>query len=109
MDTGLLQNDFASNYAELLQKSGKAKIEIKCLRCLALEVLYNLIPYYMKETFSKTTKLTHRPLNINFNQNNTTKYGTNSLLSLGHHIWNSLPTEIKEETENKKFKNYIND
>ena len=84
-------------------------MEIKCLRCLALEVLYNLNPYYMKEIFFKTTKLTHRPLNINFNQNNITKYGTNSLLSLGPHIWNSLPTEIKEETECEKFKKCVND
>ena len=32
----LLYNGFASDYAELLKKSGKAKMEMKCLRCLAL-------------------------------------------------------------------------
>ena len=30
-----------------------------------------------------------------------------SLRSLGHHIWNSLPKQFKEETNNNKFKNYI--
>ena len=74
---------------------------------LALEIFKtenNLNPYYMREIFSKTTNLTHRPLDIN-----TTKYRDNSLRSLGPHIWNSFPSEIKEETEYEKFKNYMND
>ena len=62
----------------------------------------------MKEIFSKTTNLTHRPLDIIFNQNNTIKYGSNSLQSLGPHIWNSLPREIKKEMDYKKLKNYMN-
>ena len=108
----LLHNDFASDYAELLKKFGKATMEIKRLRCLALEIfknVNNLNPYYMKDIFSKSTNLTHRPLDLNFNQNNTTKYGSNSLRSLGTHIWNSLPSEIKKETDYKKSKNYMND
>ena len=75
-------------------------MEIKRLRCHALEIfktVNNLNPYYIKEIFPKTTNLTHRPLDINFNQNNTTKH-RNSFQNLGPHIWNSLPTEIKEET-----------
>ena len=67
----LLQNDFACDYAELLKNSGKATMEIKCLRCLALEIfktVNNLNPYYMKEILSKTTNLTHKPLGINYNQ-----------------------------------------
>ena len=61
----------------------------------------------MKEIFHKTTNLTHRPFNINVNQDNTTKYGNNCLKSLGPHIWNSLSRQIKEETDYNKFKNYI--
>ena len=89
----LLHSDFTSDYAELLKKSGKATMKIKRLRRLALEIfktVNNLNPYYIKEIFSKTTNLTHRPLDIKFNQNNTTKYESNSLQSLGPHIWNSL-------------------
>ena len=84
----LLHNDFASDNAELLKKSGKATMEIKRLQYLALEIfktVNNLIPYYMQEIFSKTTNLTHRPLDINFN-----------------------PSEIKNETDYKKLKNYMN-
>ena len=108
----LLHNNFARDYAKLLKKSGIATMEIKHLQCLPPEIfktVNNLNPYYMKKFFSKTTNLTHRPLDINFNLNNTTKYGSNSLRSLRPHIWNSLPNEIKKETEYKKFKNYMND
>ena len=108
----LLHNDFASNYAELFKKSGRATMEIKRLRCLALEifkVVNNLNPYYMKKVFSKTANLIHRPLDINFHQNDTTKYGRNSFRSLGPHIWNSLPSQIKKKKEYQKFKNYMND
>ena len=63
----------------------------------------------MKAIFCKTTNLTHRPLDMNFNQNNTAKCRSNNFRNLGPHIWNSLPTEIKEETEYEKFKNYVKD
>ena len=108
----LPQNRFAGDYAQLLQKSGKATMETKRLACLALkifEIVNNLNPYYMKKISSKTTNLTQRPLDTNFNQDNTTKYGNNSLRSLGPDIWNSLPSEIKEETEYEKSENYMND
>ena len=87
-------------------------METRPLRCLALKIfktVNNLNPYYMKEILSKTTNLAHRPLGINFNKNNTIKYGSNSLRSLGPCIWNSLPREIKKEMDYKKFKNYMND
>ena len=108
----LPHNRFAGDYAQLLQKSGKATMEIKRLACLALkifEIVNNLNRYYMKKIFSKTTNLTQRSLDTNFNQDNTTKYGNNSLRSLGPDIWNSLPSEIKEETEYEKSENYMND
>ena len=61
----------------------------------------------MKEIFYKTTNLTHRPLNIKVNQNNTTKYSNKSLRSLGPQISNSLLKQTEEETDCNKFKNYI--
>ena len=87
-------------------------METRPPRCLALGIfktVNNLNPYNMKEIFSKTTNLTHRPLDINFNQTNTIKYGSNSPPRLGPHIWNSLPREIKKEKDYKKFKKYMND
>ena len=103
-------NDSTSDYNQLLNKSSKVSMEVKRLRKLALEklkTLNNLSPEYMKGIFYETTNLTHRPFNIKVNQNNTTKYGNKSLRSLVPHIWNSLPKQIKEETNYNKFKNYI--
>ena len=93
----LLHNDFTSDYAELLKKSGKTTMKIKGSEIF--KTVNDLNPYYMNEILSKTTNLTDRPLGINFNQNNTTKYRNNSLLSLVPHIWNFLPLEINKETE----------
>ena len=64
----LQHNDFTSDYAEFFKKSGKATVEIKRLRCLALEIFKtgnNPNSCYMKDNFSKTTNLTHKPLDIN--------------------------------------------
>ena len=86
-------------------------MEVKRLRTLALEIfkaLNNLNPDYMKEIFFKTTNLIHRPFHIKVNQNSSTKHGQKNLKSLGPDIWNSLPIEIKEETNYEKFKNCIN-
>ena len=86
-------------------------MEVNRLIILAMEIfktLNNLNPKYVKERFHKTSFLTHRPLNIQVNSCNTSKYGTKSLTSLGPHIWNSLPEEIKAETNYSSFKEYIN-
>ena len=85
---------------------------IKRLRCLTIELfktLNNLNPNYMKEIFPKSKNLTHRPLDIKIYQSNTTKFGINSLRILRPHIWNSLPKDIKEETNYEKFKDLINE
>ena len=63
----------------------------------------------MKEIFPENKNLTHRPFDIRVNQSNTTKFGINSLMTLGPHIWNSLSKDVKEETNYEKFKDFIND
>ena len=87
-------------------------MEVKRLRTLALEVfktLNNINPQYMKEIFHKTAFTTHIPLNLEVNENYTTKYGNKSLKWLGPHIWNSLRNQNKKETDYTKFKEFIND
>ena len=107
-----LYSDFSGDYESILNKSGKSTMEVKRLRTLALEVfktLNNMNPEYMKEIFHKTAFSTHRPLNLEVNENHTTKYGNKILRCLGPHIWNSLPNQIKSETDYTKFKEFIND
>ena len=51
---GLLHNDFASDYAELLKNEAKLQWEKKRLRCFALEkfkTVNSLNPYYVKGNF----------------------------------------------------------
>ena len=98
----ILYNDSTSNYKQLLNKSSKVSMEEKRLRNLLLEIsktLNHLSLEYMKEIFRKTTNPAYRPFHIKANQNNTTKYGNKSLESLGSHIWNSLPKQIKDKTD----------
>ena len=69
----ILYNGSTSDYNQLLNKFSKTSMEVKRPRNLALEIfktLNHLNPECMKETFYKTTNLTHRPFNIKVNQNN---------------------------------------
>ena len=49
----------------------------------------------------------HRPLDLEVNKNQTTKYGNKSLRCLSCHILNSLSNQIKKETNSTKFKEFI--
>ena len=79
-------------------------MEIPRLRTLAVEI-------------SKTLNEINPPLpkeNAKVRQNdiivkriNTSRFGTQSLRSLGPKIWNNLPSNIKSETSFLKFKEYI--
>ena len=65
----------------------------------------------MKVIFNNTAFVTHRFLNLTkvneINGNHTIKYGNKSLICLGPHIFNSLPNQIKKETDYTKFKEFI--
>ena len=74
----------------ILNESGESTMEVKRLRTLALEVfktINNMNPEHMKEIFHKTAHSlinltafsTHRPLNLEVNENHTTKYGNTIL------------------------------
>ena len=50
----------------------------------------------MKEIFHKTAFTTHRPLDLEVNENHATKYRNKSLRCLGPHIQNSLPNRLHQ-------------
>ena len=58
----------------------------------------------MKDIFQKTKWLTHKPSNIKVHSHDTVKYSDMSLTTLGPGIWNSLPEEVKPETDFSNFK-----
>ena len=101
----MLYDDPTSDHNQFLNKSSKVSMEVTHLRNLTLrifKVLNHVNPEYMKEILHKDTNLTHRLPNIKFNQNNTDKYGNQNLRNLGPRIWNSLPSQIIEETNYNK-------
>ena len=62
----------------------------------------------MKDFCTSKVKPKVQPNNIIVKRHNTTRYGTESLTTLGLQIWNNLPENIKSDTCYSKFKKYIN-
>ena len=86
-------------------------MEVKHLRTLGLKVfrnMNNLNSVFLEEIFHRTKSLTHRPNNIEVNIHRTAKYGDKGLRTLDPHILNSLPEQMKAETNFDKFREYIN-
>ena len=85
-------------------------MEIRRLRTLALEIfktLNDLNPTVMKNIFNFSPRCTHRKHDIFVHPRKTANYGDKSLKSVGPHIWNSLPDEIKATTSLSIFKKFI--
>ena len=79
-------------------------MEIPRLRTLAVEIfktLNEINPPLPKENAKV------RQNDIIVKRINTSRFGTQSLRSLGPKIWNNLPSNIKSETSFLKFKEYI--
>ena len=86
-------------------------MEVTRLRTLALETfktLNDLNPAFMKNLFAKREASKRRKNNLQIPNRNTAKYGDTSIRSLGPHIWNGFPEEIKNENSYDKFKEYLN-
>lgn len=71
------------------------------------KTLNNLNPEEMSKISHKNTDFKYWPLDITFNQNDTTKYGNKSLRSVGPKIWNFLSMQkIKSGNKQKGYKLY---
>ena len=106
----IILNDYESDYKTLLRYSNKPTIEIRRLRTLAVEMfktLNEINPPYMKNIFTPKENAKVRQNDIIVKRINTSRFGTQSLRSLGPKIWNNLPSNIKSETSFLKFKKYI--
>ena len=62
----------------------------------------------MKNFFAKREVSKRRKSEVEIPNRNTVKYGDKSIRSLGPHIWNGLPEELKNENCYDKFKEYLN-
>ena len=105
----IILSDYESDYETLLRNSNKPTMEIRRLKTLAVEIfktVNEINPPYMKNTFAPKENAKVRQNDI-VKRINTSRFGTQSLRSLGPKIWNNLPSNIKSETSFLKFKEYI--
>ena len=73
-------------------------MEIQRLRTLAVEIfktLNEINPPYMKNIFTPKENAKVRQNDIIVKRINTSRFGTQSLRSLGPKIWNNLPSNTK--------------
>ena len=85
-------------------------MDIHKLKILCIEIyktLQNLNPVYMKDIFqfrSNDRLARSQNIYIKVPAVNSTRFGTNSLSSLGPKIWNNLPGHSKSEESLEIFK-----
>jgi hypothetical protein len=106
-----LYNDYESSYEHLLSMANKPTLEVRKLRFLAVEIfktLNDLNPSFMKEIFTLNTRRDVSYNRLLVKTQNSKKYGTDTLRSLGPKIWNSLPIEARNSENLFAFKHYIN-
>jgi hypothetical protein len=101
--------DYSATYEELLARANLSSLELGRLRAIALEVFkaYNkLSPSYINSIFTQTNSRYNlrRRDNIQMMPNRTTRYGLHSFRHIGGQIWNSLPANVKVQTDFKTFK-----
>ena len=106
----LLLNDYESDYDQLLSAVNKPSLEIRRLKLLATEIfktINNLNPSYMKEFFQLNSRRDITSKKLVVQSQNSKKYGTNTLRSLGPKIWNSLSVDIRTSNSLSTFKELI--
>ena len=106
----LLLNDYESDYDQLLSAVNKPSLEIRRLKLLATEIfktINNLNPSYMKEIFELNSRRDINSKKLVVQSQNSKKYGTNTLRSLGPKIWNSLSVDIRTSNSLSTFKELI--
>ena len=72
------------------------------------KTLIDLNQAFMKNLFAKREVSMRRKNNLEIPDRSTVKYEDKSIRSLGPHIWNGLPEEIRNENFYDNFKQYLN-
>ena len=106
----IILNDYESDYETFLHNNNKPAMEIRRLRTLTVEIfktLNEINPLYMQNIFTPKENSKVRQNHIIVKRINSSRFGTQSLRSLGPKIWNNQPSNMKSETSFPKFKGYI--
>ena len=95
---GIILNAYESDYEILLHNSNKPTVEIQRLRTLAVKIfktLNEINPPYIKNIFTPKENAKVRQNDIIIKRINTSRFGTQSLRSVGPKIWNNLSSNQK--------------
>ena len=106
----IILNAYESDYETLLCNSNNPTMELNRLRTLVVEIfktLNEINPPYMKDIFTFKENAKVRQNDNIVKRLTTSRFGTQSLRSLGPKIWNNLPSNIKSETSILKFENLL--
>ena len=106
----LLLNAYESDYEALLLKSNKSTLQIRRIKLLAIEILKtinDLNPPYMKEIFELNTRRDTGSKRLVVQSQNSMKYGSYTIRSLGPRIWNKLNFETRDCNTLSTFKELI--
>ena len=95
-----LHNDQLSSYGVLLSKSKRCTMHVFRLKFPCIEIfntLNKLYPSFMQDIFQvKSSSYSLRETNnLQHYKPNQVTFGSNSLRSLGPHVWNGLPNGMK--------------
>ena len=104
----IADNDYVSNFNQLLEKDDSVTIHHRNIQALATEIyktLNNLNPVFMKEVFSlKTHSYPLRTQNLIYPNPRTVSHGLESFGYKGSQIWKNIPKEIQESKDISVFK-----
>ena len=110
-----IENDFVSDYENLLTKANKTSLRARRIKFLCQEIyktIHSLNPPYMKTIFQleipKRQRRKKDHLNLVTHRPNNVSFGEKSLKVTGSKIWNILPYEIKSGGTLPSFKKLIN-
>jgi hypothetical protein len=105
-------SDYTSSYDDLLERAKMPSLELRRMRTIAIEVYkaYNKLgPGYMSDLFTRqTTRYDLRSRNsVRLRTNRTTNFGLHSFSHFGGILWNSIPSEARNNTDLKTFKKFV--
>ena len=107
-----LRNDHLSSYGDLLSKSERCTMHVSRLRILCIEVFETLInwnPSFVQDIFKMkySSYSLRKSNNLQHYRPNQITFGSNRFRSLGPHVWNGLPNDMKSAEILNSFKNTI--
>ena len=109
----MINNDYISDYQELLDKENSITFHQRNLQNLSVEIYktkMGLNPTFMRDIFLENTESKYNmrsEQHLALPRTKTSKYGIGSLKYMGYKTWNNIPMNIKKLNDLPSFKSGI--